>query len=125
MEHFYEFLWAILGTIGSGLATWLVIVITNFFNKKIKDKKLANILTSITTLIIKVVQKAYQTTIEALKKEGKFDKEAQQHAKDAAIAEITNQLTVEQKDYIESLGVDIKEWLSLQIESTIYQLKNK
>ncbi len=123
MEHFYEILWTVLGTVGSGIAIWLATVITNWLNKKIKDKKLADILSSITMLVFDCVQAAYQTTVSVLKAEGKFDEAAQKKVKTKVVNELIAKLTIEQKDYINQLGVDLKEWLGLQIESVIYQLK--
>lgn len=125
MEHFYEILWGIIGTIGSGLAAWLVVVITNWLNSKIKDKKLAKIATDIFTLIMTVVQRTYQVYVEALKARNAFGTQEQQNAKDAAINEIKQQLTVEQKEYIASISTNIEEWIGMQIEAVIYQLKNK
>lgn len=124
MENFYQILWTILGAAGTALATWLVAVITNWINKKIKDKKLAQILSSITVLVTTVVQKTFQVYVETLKENGKFDIDAQHAAKSAAIAEIERQLTVEQREYILSISTTIREWLDLQIEAVIYQLKN-
>lgn len=125
MEHFYEIFWSILGTIGSGLAAWLVVVITNWLNRKIKDKKLAKLMSDITTLIITVVQHTYQVYVESLKQAGTFGKIEQQAAKAAAMAEIERQLTVEQKEYIATIADNVKEWISMQIEAAIYSLKNR
>lgn len=123
MEHFYEVLWTIIGSAGVALTTWLVATITSYIRKKVKDNKLASILCSITTLVMQIVQKTYQTVVADLKEAGKFDKDTQRIVKNNAINEIKNQLTVEQKDYIANLGVELEEWLGQQIESTIYALK--
>ena len=125
MDHFYEILWGIIGTIGSGLATWLVVVITNWLNSKIKDKKLAKIASDIATIITKVVQRVFQTYVQTLKDNNSFKLDNQRAAKIAAINEIKNQLTVEQAEYIASITKDVEEWISTQIEACIYTLKNK
>lgn len=123
MEHFYEILWSLLAIAGTALTTWLIATITNWLNKKIKDKKLADIMTSLTTLVMTVVEKTYQTVVQTLKEQNSFDKHTQEVIKTNAINEIKRQLTVEQKEYIDSLGMKVEEWISLQIEAMIYQLK--
>ena len=39
MTQFYAILWGIVGTIGTGLATWLTAYLVGLLNQKIKDKK--------------------------------------------------------------------------------------
>lgn len=41
LNQFYAILWSIIGTIGTGLATWLTALLVDFLNQKIKDKKIA------------------------------------------------------------------------------------
>lgn len=125
MEHFYEILWTVVGTIASGLATWLVVVITNWLNKKIKDEKLAKIMTTITELIFNVVQETMQVYVNTMKSQGSFDEKAQQAAKQAAIEKIKRELTIEQKECIAGITSDVEAWISTKIESAIYQLKGK
>lgn len=125
MEHFYEILWTCVGTLLTGICTWLAVVITNWLNKKMKDKQAAKILSDITILIMSVIQETYQIYVQSLKDQGKFDAEAQSKAKDAAVAKIKSMLTVEQRDFIASITGDVEAWISTKIESAIYQLKNK
>jgi ribosome-binding factor A len=125
MEQFYEILWSCVAVIASGLATWLVTFLTALINSKIKDKKLANILTSLTNLVMTVVQEVCQTYVDSMKKAGTFDSEAAKTAKNMALEKLKAQLTTEQKSYIESLGQSVEDYLSSAIESMIYQLKNK
>lgn len=123
MEHFYEILWTAVGTVLTGLSTWLVVVITNWLNKKMSDKKAAKILSDIVMLITNIIQETYQIYVEALKTDGKFDMKNQAAAKDAALKKIKAQLTEEQKEYIQSITSDAEAWLSTKIEAIIYQLK--
>ena len=125
MEHFYEILWTCVGTLLTGVCTWLAVVITNWLNKKMKDKQAAKILSDVTTLIMNIIQETYQIYVQSLKDQGKFDSEAQSKAKDAAVAKIKSMLTVEQRDFIASITSDVEAWISTKIESAIYQLKNK
>lgn len=113
-----------LGVVVMGLASWGVAVLTNWFNTKIKDKNLAMFLTKITTIITDAVKAIYQDFVEALKKEGKFDAEAQKVAKEKALEIIKGQLTEEMREYITSNFGDIEKWISDKIESVLYTLKN-
>lgn len=123
MEQFYAILWTAVGTFVTGLLSWLTIVITNFFNSKIKDKKIAKMTTDITTIILNAVQTVFQTFVEVLKKEGTFNAEAQKEAKERALTIITSQLTPELVEYIKSNFGDVEEYIKNRIESMIYSLK--
>lgn len=122
MQHFYEILWTVIGTIASGLATWLVVVITNWLNKKVKDEKASKVMTEVVSLIGTVVMKVSQTFVDSMKKAGKFDEEAAKAAKKAAIEEIKHQLTVEQRATIESIYADVEAWISSMVEAQVYSL---
>lgn len=118
-------LWGVLGTIGTALATWLSSLLISFLNSKIKDTKLRTWLTSVTTIVTDTVKSIYQQTVEALKNNGGFTKEAQKEAKNKALDTILNQLTPDMKKFIEKNYGDIAEWIGNQIEAAIYNLKNK
>lgn len=123
MDQFYAILWTAVGIIITGLATWLMTVLTNFFNSKIKDKKMAKIASDISNIIINSVKAVFQSFVDVLKKEGKFDAEKQAEAKEKALEIINSQLTTELKEYISANFGDIQEYLKNQIESVIYALK--
>ena len=108
-----------------GLASWGVTVLTSFINSKMKDKKMAALLTKALNIVSDAVKKIFQEFVEALKKEGKFDKEAQQKAKEAATKIINSELTPELVEFIQSNFGDVKEWISNQIEVAIFNFKNK
>ena len=114
-----------LSIIVTGLCSWGTTALINFLNAKIADKKLANFLSRTSLIVSDAVQSIYQEFVEVLKKEGKFDQEAQQEAKRRAMAIITGQLSTEMKKYIESNFGEIEAWISEKIESTIYQLKKE
>jgi len=114
-----------LSIIVTGLCSWGTTALINFLNAKIADKKLANFLSRTSLIVSDAVQSIYQEFVEVLKKEGKFDQEAQQEAKRRAIAIITGQLSTDMKKYIESNFGEIEAWISEKIESTIYQLKKE
>ena len=125
MEEFYSILWSVVGIVATGLATWGMTVLTKWLSSKIKDKDLAKIATSCTTLIFTVVRETFQTYVEALKKAGKFDEAAQKEAKEKAMSKLKSELTSEQIEYIKSISTDVEAWLSDQIEAAIYQLKKE
>ena len=123
MEQFYAILWSAVGIIITGIAGWLVAVITSFFNSKIKDKKLAKMASDITTIIVNAVSSVFQSFVDTLKKNGKFDEKAQIEAKEKALTIINSQLTEELKQYIQDNFGDIQEYLMNRIEAVIYSLK--
>lgn len=60
-----------------------------------------------------------QTYVEALKKEGKFDLEAQKKAFEMTYQAILNILTEESKAYLTSLYGDLKSYLTAKIEAEV------
>lgn len=123
LTYFWPIFWGIIGTIGTGLATWLTTVVVGWLNSKIKDKKVAKWSSDIYTIIMNAVQTVFQEFVEVMKKEGTFTPEAQKEAKERAYKIITSQLTEELRKYIEDNFGDMKEYIYNQIEAMIYQLK--
>ena len=129
MESFVKevlpILYSVLGTAITALVSWAVSLLISWLNKKIKDEKVRKWTTDITKIITDAVMSVFQTFVETLKKNGKFDENAQKEAKDKCLDIIMNQLTPDMKNYITENFGDLKEWLSHQIEAIIYSLKNK
>ena len=96
-----------------------------FINSKIKNNKAADLLTTATTIVINAVRSVFQTYVEALKKEGSFNKDAQiialNKAKDIALTQMTDEV----KDYLVTTYGSLDAWLDTNIEATINILKNK
>ena len=96
-----------------------------FINSKIKNNKAADLLTTATTIVINAVRSVFQTYVEALKKEGSFNKDAQiialKKAKDIALTQMTDEV----KDYLVTTYGSLDSWLDTNIEATINILKNK
>lgn len=107
----------------TGLATWGVKAFTSWIGTKIKDEKLAKYLTQITEITSDAVMNIYQSFVETLKANGKFDAEAQKQAKKAALNIIESQLTDELKGFIVDNYGDMRTWLENKIEAVIYTLK--
>lgn len=96
-----------------------------FINSKIKNNKAADLLTTATTIVINAVRSVFQTYVEALKKEGSFNKDAQiialNKAKDIALTQMTDEV----KEYLVTTYGSLDSWLDTNIEATINILKNK
>ena len=96
-----------------------------FINSKIKNNKAVDLLTTATTIVINAVRSVFQTYVEALKKEGSFNKDAQiialNKAKDIALAQMTDEV----KNYLVTTYGSLDSWLDTNIEATINILKNK
>lgn len=99
--------------------------LVQLINSKIKNNKAANFLSTATTIIINAVRSVFQTYVEALKKEDKFDETSQKLALLKARDIALNQMTDDVKNYITSTYGDLETWITTQIESTINILKNK
>lgn len=101
---------------GTRLIAWL--------NAKIKDENAKQQLTVATDIVTNAVRSVFQTYVEALKKNGTFDKESQKvaliKAKDEALAQMSDEI----KNYITTNYGDLQTWLTTQIEATINILKN-
>ena len=123
--NFQEILFSAIGTILTGLLVWLISIVTNWINSKIKDKNAAKILTSITTLVTNVVQATYQSYVEALKGTDAWTKEAQEKALNIALTTIKSQLNNEGIKFIEENYGNVEEYIKTLIESILYKLKNK
>ncbi len=123
MDAFWPIFWSIIGTIGTGLASWLTAYVVGLLNQKIKDKKLARWSSELFQIIMSAVQTVFQSFVDTMKKAGKFDEAAQKEAKERAYNIIISQLTPELKTYVTDNFGDMKDYLMNQIESMIYNLK--
>ena len=99
--------------------------LVQLINSKIKNNKAANFLSTATTIIINAVRSVFQTYVEALKKEDKFDEASQKIALLKARDITLNQMTDDVKNYITSTYGDLDTWINTNIEATINILKNK
>ena len=124
MEQFWTVLWGSLGTITMALATWLGSYIVGLLNSKIKDQKLRTFLTKFTEIVTRCVKSLTQTTVQGLKKDGKFDSEAAKKVKEECINLIKAQLAPDMIEFIQNNFGDVTEYISTQIESFILDCKN-
>lgn len=123
LSAFWPIFWSVIGTVATGLATWLTTVIIGWLNTKIKDKKLAQWASQVSTIIFNAVQAVTQEFVDTLKKNGKFDEAAQKEAKERAYKIICVELSADLKSYISENFGDMKEYIMNQIESAIWYQK--
>ena len=96
-----------------------------FINSKIKNNELAKQLATATTIVTNAVRVVFQTYVDALKKSGSFDNDAQAEALTRAKNIALSQITEDTKSYIEENYGDFNNWLTIQIEASINCLKNR
>lgn len=98
--------------------------LVKLINSKIKSTETAKQLTTATQIVTNATLCVFQTYVESLKAEGKFDKESQlvalERAKDIAISQMTDDV----KEYIATNYGNLDHWLTTQIEATINVLKS-
>ena len=106
------------------LISYLGVKLSQWLSTKIKDEKAKVLLTNAINVVTDAVRATFQTYVEALKKSGTFDKDAQIKAFTLAKDTALKQLSDESVQFISSNYGDIDNWLTTQIESAINQLKN-
>lgn len=123
----------VLMTIISAVVTAIVLPLISIggarlialINTKIKNDEAAKILATATDIVTSAVRSVFQTYVEALKKSGSFDTDAQKTALSKAKNVAISQMSEDVKDYIKSNYGSLDAWLTVQIEATINMLKNK
>ena len=113
----------ILGIIGL-LISGIGALISYLINKYIKDDKLKTIINRFNELVKNSVLEIYQTYVEALKKDGMFDKVAQKNAQNKCLELIKTNMSADVKKWLEENYTDIDTFLKSSIEATIGLLKN-
>ena len=116
----------ILIALGTGLAalvTWGFTMLQAWLSKKIKDDKLRLISNTVLDLIRDSVLFVNQTIVEQLKKDGKFDAEAQHLALSKALERVKANLTKESLAILTELYGDVETWLQTQIEAFVNRSK--
>lgn len=107
----------VISLLGAKLVSWL--------STKIKNEKANKMIKTATEIVVSSVKTVFQTYVDALKKEGKFDKESQilalTKAKDIALSQMTEDV----KEFIQTNYGELDLWLTTQIEATINTLKMK
>jgi uncharacterized membrane protein len=119
-EAWFVNILSIVGTAVAGLISFYVMELTKRLAKKAKNENLVAAISLVQKLIIDVVNTVQQTFVEQLKKDGKFDKEAQAKALEMAVQQVLLNTSAEAKQLITEAYGDFGKWITLQIESVIY-----
>ena len=106
------------------LISFLGIKLSQWLNSKIKDEKAARLLNQANEIVINAVKSVFQTYVESLKNNGGFGEKEQKEALSRAKLIITSELTEELKEFIGKNYGDLANWITNQIEASIYKLKN-
>lgn len=109
----------------AALGSWVLVKVKTFISTKIKNTKLAELLTGVLDVVESAVKATYQTYVESIKGTDKWDIDAQKTALLNALNMTKAQLSDKVKKQIESMYGNIDTYLTTQIESTLYELKNK
>ena len=120
--------WGSIGTqiilaITGVLITAIGTLITYLINKFVKNEKLKNMLTSLNELITNVVLYIRQTYVDTLKKEGKFDLDAQKKAMEQALDKAKKTMPKEMWDWLVANYQDPDGYLRSLIEAKVGFLK--
>ena len=108
----------VLGILGVYL-TYLISVKIKELKQKTNDELTAKYLDMLNVTITNAVLATTQTYVEALKKEGKFDVEAQKIAFQKTYAAVMTLLTEEAKKYITIAIGDLELYVTNQIEAEV------
>lgn len=105
------------------LLTWGGIELVKWLSTKTKNEKVQKYIEEATNAVVVAVSEVSQTYVETLKKEGKFDKDAQKVAFEKAKAQSLALISSNSKKAINTIYNDFDYWLNLMIELKVKELK--
>lgn len=130
MENLREFIQETLYLVVTGIVPLLITYIILFLKSKIKEQQekidndnLNKYITIATDAISMAVLTVSQTYVDELKRQGKFDKQAQEAAKQMAIDKAKSLITEEAKNAVTLLYGDFEAYLNSQIEALVRENK--
>lgn len=123
-QIFINILAAVVTCIVLPLISFLGVKLTQWLNTKIKDEKAQKLFAQATEIVTNAVRTTFQIYVESLKASGGFGKEEQLVALNKAKTIILSEMTDELKCWIVANYGDLSNWISNQIEVSIYKLKN-
>ena len=122
-ELLLNILSVVVTTIIIPLITFLGIKLNTYLKSKVQNEKMQNYLDASTKAVTLAVTTTMQTYVDNLKKSGNFTAEAQQEAFKRAKEKALTLITQDAKNALKALYGDFNEWLTLQIETTVKNLK--
>jgi hypothetical protein len=118
-EIFTQIILGVVGIVISALGT----LMTYWIAKKVKDDKAREILLSLNKLVQDSVLEIYQTYVEALKKGGMFDANAQKEALERCLSVINTNMPSNVKTWLEANYDDVEAYLKTLIEAQVALMK--
>ena len=112
-----------LGTALAGLLGNLIFKAAAWINRKTGNEQVANAIDRVALVVNAAVKSINQSFVDQLKKDGKFDKEAQEKAAREAFNLTLGLLTDEIKDIIEENFGSLEKYLKAIIEATVASSK--
>lgn len=122
-QEILNWILGIATTVVTGLVTTGFFLLRSWISKKMGNNEESKKLNACLTIVENAVKEVFQIYVEALKKDGKFTDDCHEKAKKMATDMILNRLTPALKDFLTTAFGDISIWISNQIETTIYTLK--
>ena len=105
------------------LLAWGVGSLVNWLKTKTENATIEKYLTFAGEAVTLAVKETTQTYVDALKKEGKFDKDAQVEAFNRTFDKAVSLLSVEAVEVVEMVYGDVNAWLTSKIESAVAENK--
>lgn len=110
-------------TVVFALVSWGLTLLTTWLRTKIKNKKIAELLSSILNIVTNAVKVVYQTYVENIKGTDEWTVDAQKKALQMALEEAKKQLSKDTIKFIEDTYGNLDDYLTNLIEATLYNLK--
>lgn len=105
------------------LISWGLTLLTTWLRTKIKNKKIAELLSSILNIVTNAVKVVYQTYVENIKGTNEWTVDAQKKALQMALEKAKKQLSKDTIKFIEDTYGNLDDYLTNLIEATLYNLK--
>lgn len=122
-EILLDVLGVLVTSILTPLLTWGGIELVKWLSTKTKNEKVQKYIEEATNAVVVAVSEVSQTYVDTLKKEGKFDKEAQKVAFEKAKAQALVLINDNSKKAINTVYNDFDYWLNLMIEQKVKEQK--
>lgn len=110
-------------TVIFALISWGLTLLTTWLRSKIKNKKIAEILSSILNIVTNAVKAVYQTYVENIKGTDEWTLDAQKKALQMALEKAKKQLSEDTIKFIQDTYGNLDDYLTNLIEATLYNLK--
>ena len=104
-------------------STLLVPMLVAWLKSKTKNEVLSAAIDRAGRIIIAAANTTTQTYVDALKKAGKFDAEAQKTAFNMTMTAVLELLNAETKQAIIDTYGDLEKWLTTEIEAAVFESK--